>query len=173
MHQRELSLQRHLLIPIAAAILASPGLCAFAAGDPLPKSGSASVHSAWSIAGQFKNLGEKHSVSTGVYWGASFNDTGKGFLHKMVWSCPGATIINGGSYVLHGYCVITDADGDKIYGKSEGKGPAEGLDLVGVVTYEGGTGKYQGIQGSHTYKCSGMGAEGQAFCRQEASYRLP
>ncbi len=38
--------------------------------------------------------------------------------------------------------------------------------------YEGGTGKYQGIQGSHTYKCSGMGAEGQAFCRQEANYRL-
>ena len=38
----------------------------------------------------------------------------------------------------------------KIYGTSEGKGPAEGLDLVGLVTYEGETGKYRGIQGSHT-----------------------
>ena len=82
MHQRELSLQRHLVTPIAAAILASSGLCAYAAGDPIPKSGSASVHSAWSIAGQFKDLGEKHSVSSGVYWGGSFNDAGKGFLHK-------------------------------------------------------------------------------------------
>ena len=76
MHQREPSLQRHLVTQIAAAILASSGLCAYAADGPLPKSGSASVHSAWSIAGQFKDLGEKHSVSTGVYWGASFNDTG-------------------------------------------------------------------------------------------------
>jgi hypothetical protein len=83
------------------------------------------------------------------------------------------TIINSGSYVHHGYCVLTDADGDKIYGTSEGKGPADGIDLVGVVTYEGGTAKYRGIQGSHTYKCSGVGADGQAFCRQEASYRLP
>ena len=173
MHQRKLFLQRHLVTPITAAILASAGLCAYAAGDPLPKSGSASVHSGWSTAGQLKDLGEKHSVATGVHSGASFNDTGKGFLHKMVWRCPSATIINGGSYVVHGYCVITDADGDKIYGKSEGKGPAEGVDLVGMVTYEGGTGKYQGIQGSRTYKCSGMGADGQAFCRQEASYRLP
>ena len=83
------------------------------------------------------------------------------------------TIIYSGSYVHHGYCVLADSDGDKIYGKSEGKGLAEGLDLVGVVTYEGGTGKYLGIQGTHTYKCSGIGADGQAFCRQEASYRLP
>ena len=57
MHQRELSLQRHLVTQIATAILASAGLCAYAAGDPLPKSGSASIHSAWSIAGQFKDLG--------------------------------------------------------------------------------------------------------------------
>ena len=114
MHQRELSLQRHLVTQIAAAILASSGLCAYAAGDPLPKSGSASVHSGWNTAGQVKDLGEKHSVATGVHSGASFNDAGKGFLHKMVWSCPSATIINGGSYVVHGYCVITDADGDKI-----------------------------------------------------------
>ena len=94
-------------------------------------------------------------------------------LHKMAWSCPGVTIIFSGSYVHHGYCALIDSDGDRIYGKSEAKGPAEGVDLVGVVTYEGGTGKYQGIQGSHTFKCSGIGADGQAFCRQEASYRLP
>ena len=87
--------------------------------------------------------------------------------------CPGVTVIYNGSYVLHGYCALTDSDGDKIYGPSEGKGPAEGFDLIGVVTYEGGTGKYRGIQGSHTYKCSGIGTDGQAFCRQEASYRLP
>jgi hypothetical protein len=120
-----------------------------------------------------KDLGDNHAVWTGVYSGASFNDTGKGMFQKTVWSCPGVTIIYNGSYVHHGYCVLTDADGDKIYGTSEGKGPAEGVDLVGVVTYEGGTGKYHGIQGSHTYKCSGVGADGQAFCRQEASYRLP
>ena len=123
--------------------------------------------------GSLRILGDNHAVSPGVYWGTSFNDAGKGFLHKMAWSCPGVTIIYNGSYVLHGSCALPDSDGDKIYGKSEGKGPAEGLDIVGVVTYEGGTGKYLGIQGSHTYKCSGIGTDGQAFCRQEASYRLP
>ena len=165
--------RRHPLALITTAVLASWSVCAYAAGDPLPKSGSPTAHSGWSAAGQVKDLGDKHAVWTGVYSGASFNDTGKGMFHRTVWSCPGVTIIYNGSYVHHGYCVLTDADGDKIYGTSEGKGPAEGVDLVGVVSYEGGTGKYQGIQGSHTYKCSGVGADGQAFCRQEASYRLP
>jgi hypothetical protein len=172
MHLRELFPLRHPVTMIATAILACWSTYPYAA-DQLPKTGSASVHSGWSAVGQLKDLGDTHAVSTGTYWGTSFNDAGKGFLHKMAWSCPGVTIISSGSYVLHGYCVLTDSDGDKIYGKSEGKGPAEGFDLVGVVTYEGGTGKYLGIQGSHTYKCSGIGADGQAFCRQEASYRLP
>jgi hypothetical protein len=157
---------------VAVSILATSSVCATAA-DPLPKSGSASAHSGWSFTGQLKDLGDGHVTSSGVYWGTSFNDAGKGFLHKMAWVCPGVTIIYYGSFVLHGYCALTDSDGDKIYGTSEGKGPAEGVDLVGVVNYEGGTGKYRGIQGSHTYKCSGIGAEGQAFCRQEASYRIP
>jgi len=166
-------LQRHTVIQIAAALLASWSLCAVAAGEALPKSGSASAHSGWSATGQLKDLGENHAVWTGVYWGTSFNDAGKGLFQRTAWICPGATIIQNGSYVHHGYCVLTDADGDKIYGTSEGKGPAEGVDLVGVVTYQSGTGKYAGIQGSHTFKCSGIGADGQAFCRQEASYRFP
>ena len=53
---------------------------------------------------------DNHAVSPGTYWGTSFNDAGKGFLHKMEWSCPGVTIINSGSYVLHGYCVLTDSE---------------------------------------------------------------
>ena len=172
MHLSEPFPLRHRIAMIATAILGCSTIYAYAV-DPLPKNGSASVHSGWSTEAQLKDLGNKHAVSTGTYWGTSFNDAGRGFLHKMAWSCPGTTIISGDSYVLHGYCVLTDSDGDKIYGTSEGKGPAEGLDLVGVVTYESGTGKYLGIQGSHTYKCSGIGADGQAFCRQEASSRLP
>ena len=173
MHPRELFRLRNSVVPIAVALFVAWTTCTFAAGDPLPKSGTASIHSGWSSSGQLKDLGDGHAISPGVYWGTSFNDAGKGFLHQMAWTCPGVTIIYNGSYVLHGYCVFTDSDGDKIYGTSEGKGPAEGLDLVGVVNYEGGTGKYRGIQGSHTYKCRGIGTEGQAFCRQEASYRLP
>ena len=173
MYLRKLFQPRHPVTLLATAILACWSMHTSAAGDPLPKSGTASVHSGWSSIGQLKDLGDNHAVSPGLYWGTSFNDAGKGFLHKMAWNCPGVTIIYSGSYVLHGYCALTDSDGDKIYGPSEGKGPAEGVDLVGVVTYEGGTGKYRGIQGSHTYKCSGIGTDGQAFCRQEASYRLP
>jgi hypothetical protein len=165
---------KQLAAPVLiATALGCLAIGAYAAGEPLPKSGSVTVHSGWSAAGQVKDLGEKHAVWTGVYSGTSFNDAGKGFLHKMAWICPGATMIDGASYVHHGYCFLTDSDGDKLYGKSEGRGPAEGVDLVGVVTYEMGTGKYQGIQGSHTFKCSGIGSDGQAFCRQEASYRLP
>lgn len=164
---------RAVPLVVTATALICFAFAPYAAGEPLSKSGSASVHSGWSAAGQLKDLGEKRAVWTGVYSGTSFNDGGKGFLHKMAWICPGATMINGASYVHHGYCFLTDSDGDKIYGTSEAKGPAEGVDLVGVVTYEAGTGKYQGIQGSHTFKCSGIGTDGQAFCRQEASYRLP
>lgn len=161
------------MIVAATAMLAAWSGSACAAGEPLGKSGSATAHSGWSATGQVKDLGDNHAVWTGVYWGTSFNDSGKGLFHKMVWSCPGTTIIFNGAYVHHGYCAITDADGDKIFGTSEAKGPAEGVDLVGVVTYEAGTGKYRGIQGSHTFKCGGVGADGQAFCRQEATYRFP
>ena len=157
---------------LTAAMLAGWGTAGIA-GETLAKTGSARAHSGWSATGQLKDLGENHAVWTGVYWGASFNDTGKGLFHKVVWNCPGTTIIRNGSYVHHGYCVLTDPDGDKIYGTSEGRGPADGVDLVGTVTYDRGTGKYAGIQGNHTYKCSGVGADSQAFCVQEASYRLP
>ena len=67
-------------------------------------------HSGWSASAQLKDIGDNHAVSPGTYWGTSFNDAGKGFLHKMEWSCPGVTIINSGSYVLHGYCVLTDSE---------------------------------------------------------------
>lgn len=125
---------RAVPLVVTATALICFAFAPYAAGEPLSKSGSASVHSGWSAAGQLKDLGEKRAVWTGVYSGTSFSDGGKGFLHKMAWICPGATMINGASYVHHGYCFLTDSDGDKIYGTSEAKGPAEGVDLGRVNT---------------------------------------
>src|SRR5262245_41550037 len=129
-------------------MLAFRSIGGYAADKTLSNSGSASVHSGWSAAGQLRDLGENHSFWTGSLSGTTVNHAGKGLLHKMAWSCPGVTITYRGSYVHHGYCALIDSDGDRIYSKSEGKGPPERVDLVEAVTYEGGTGKYQGIQGS-------------------------
>ena len=68
MHLRELFQPRHPVTMFATAVLACWSIYAYAA-DQLPKSGSASVNSGWSADGQLKDLGNKHAVSTGTYWG--------------------------------------------------------------------------------------------------------
>jgi hypothetical protein len=50
-----------------------------------------------------------------------------GFLDKTEVSCPAVNdIVNGISIAAHGYCIMTDKDGDKAFLAWRGKGTAPG-----------------------------------------------
>jgi len=138
----------------------------------IPKSGTAKVHSGWFSAGETKKIGEKRLFWVGIYWGVSFNDEGKGFMHQMAWNCPAVNDIMDGTIDAKGNCTLTDPDGDKLYASWTGKG-AVGGEFAGNVNMTGGTGKYTGIQGTWEFRCRGVGPDGQLYCQQQANYKLP
>lgn len=161
-------------VGIAVVLVAAPLSPSLQAAETqLAKSGTAKVHSGWAGVGEVKEVGKNHAVWVGVFYGTSFNDEGKGFLHKMAWICPGTSDIIDGAIVHEGFCTLTDMDGDQLYGPSRGKGPVGDVGFLGTVTYSGGTGKYAGIHGSHVFRCNAIGQHGQVFCTQEANYKLP
>ncbi len=49
---------------------------------PLEKSGTGTIHSGWRAIGEATPAGENRTFWTGATWGVSFNDRGKGFLHR-------------------------------------------------------------------------------------------
>lgn len=72
-------------------------------------------------------------------------------------------------------CVITMANGDKVYFREESTttlkdGVAQTED--GKVTYTGGTGKFKGISGKGTYKAK-FAADGTVTAEGEGEYALP
>lgn len=97
-------------LTVAAVCLGSP---AFA--DVLPKSGTYSAHFGWVFKGDVQELGASRSVSTGMVNGVIFNDAGKGFLHKVRADCTLMNDVKEGRANADGTCVMTDADGDKIF----------------------------------------------------------
>jgi hypothetical protein len=158
---------------MAAVLPIAWTVCAGAADGDLPRSGSVKAHSGWVGIGEVKELGKDHLAWNGVFYGTSYNDQGKGFLEHMAWICPGTSDILNGTITHQGFCTLTDVDGDQIYGINKGSGPLTGPDFTGTVTYNGGTGKYAGIQGGQSYRCQGIGKHGQLFCTKEATYNLP
>ncbi len=158
-------------IGVAISFAVCPALMANAAD--LPKSGTAQVHSGWHSTGEIIEVGPDHSFWNVNFWGVSFNEEGKGFLHDVAWYCPVTIDIVGGDMSAKGgLCVYTDQDGDKFFGEWEGAAPAGG-EFAGELQFTSGTGKYQGITGSHTFRCGGIGDHGQLQCHQTANYKLP
>lgn len=159
------------LLRVAAAAVAF-GPAAFAADGPLSRSGKASFISSWTAtATERHDLGAGYVVDAGVYWGTSTNNAGKGFLHKAAWKCVGSVIGFNNKSVQREYCVVTDPDGDKLYGPADATVSPE-TGLVGNVVYEHGTGKYAGIKGGHNFVCRRVGTDKQAFCESEANWRF-
>lgn len=54
-------------------------------------------------------------------------------------------IVDGIATALHGHCIVTDKDGDKVFSAFERKGSAPGI-IVGTFQWTGVTGKFTGIQ---------------------------
>ena len=141
-------------------------------GQQLAKSGSFEFHSAYKGVGETTEVSEHRSYWSGNYWGLSFNNEGKGFLHNMVWNCPAAYEVVDGTLNMKGFCVLRDADDDKIFGDFAGSGPLGG-ELTGRQDLSGGTGKYAGIQGAWDFRCWAVGADNQFYCHQQGNYKLP
>ena len=124
--------------------------------------------------GESIEAGPAHQYYRGSSYGVAFNDAGEGFLHHSTWVCAFTSDLHKNEGVAHGlaYCTFTDVDGDHIHTTSPSKGPHDGVDLVGMHTFIGGTGKYTGIEGTTSLRCTFAG-QGQAMCTHEATYTLP
>ena len=164
-------MQKPTLKMTAAILAASLAMTAGAAcaEGALPRTGTAEFISEWKSMAAKTDMGEGYIVLAGTFWGTSTNNSETGFLHKAVWNCAGSAIGKSGVFDQIEYCVITDADGDKLYGPAIGKVTPE-TGLVGNVVYEKGTGKYAGIKGGHDFTCKRVGSDGQAFCDSTAEW---
>ena len=140
------------------------------AGD-LPKSGKYSGHYGWTFTGQVQQLGEDRTIYAGVVPGVMFNDKGKGFMHKSRVDCSIYNDVNKGRANAKGTCVVTDADGDKIFveWQCSGKMPA----CPGNERFVGGTGKYKGITGEQTFQGNFIGDTGAGWSDWKGEWKLP
>lgn len=107
--------------------------------------------------GRFQLVGIGEGISAALYeWKITMsNDAGEGFLHNVPGECVGLGLYEEGMDHQSGYCTYTDGDGDKFYERYEhfgivGKGKGWSL---------GGTGKYEGIETTHTYRFDAFSAE--------------
>ncbi len=153
-------------LAFAAACLSLPATAA-----DLPKSGTYSGHYGWTFNGQVQELGPDRTVYAGVLPGVMFNDEGKGFMHKARVDCTLFNDVNKGQANAKGTCVVTDADGDKIFVEwhCAGAMPA----CPGEETLVGGTGKYTGITGKQTFQGNFIGNTGAGWSDWKGEYKLP
>jgi hypothetical protein len=157
---------------VVVLIFATLSVMVHVAEAQLPKSGTGTIHSSYKGDGKTTEIGKNRMYWTGAYWGFSFNDEGKGFLHQMAWDCPAITDINNGMMSTKGSCALTDSDKDKIYVDWTSKGKVGG-ETVGNVTVSDGTGKFAGITGGWDFHCWGIGTDAQLYCHQKYHYKLP
>jgi hypothetical protein len=156
---------------VVVLIFANLSVAVQMAEAQLPKSGTGSIHSGYRGTGKTTKVGKDHMYWVGTYWGVSFNDEGKGFLHKMAWNCPAVSDIKKGVSNNKGLCDLTDKDGDKINGTWSNEGPMN-VEIVGRFDITSGTGKYAGITGGWDIRCSSI-TSAQVYCHQKYSYKLP
>lgn len=165
-------MQKRLMNVATGLVMVLMVMASVTHAEPLGKSGTGTIHSGWKAIGETIPIGENRSFWTGATWGVSFNDQGKGFLHNVAWHCPSINDIDNDMITTKGSCALTDTDGDKIYLDFTAKGPVGG-EFVGRTKMSGGTGKYAGIQGGWDFNCWDAGPDGQLYCHQKYSYKLP
>jgi len=146
--------------------------CVTASAQPLPKSGSFTIHSGWKAVGETTQPAEGRVYGAGMFWGVTFNDKGTGPLHNGNAVCPYTLEIIKGGLTAKGQCTWSDSDGDKIFNDYTGAVDASGV-FDGLNQFTGGTGKFAGIQGKAPFHCKALNANGQYACTQEFEYRLP
>lgn len=118
----------------------------------LAKQGTYAGKFGWYAIGKTLEIKNDHLLFVGEFNGTAFNDTGSGFLHGTSFVCPGMNdILQWVSLASHGYCVVTDKDGDKAFLAWKGHKMTESKRVTGDYHWTGGTGKYAGITGNNTF----------------------
>jgi hypothetical protein len=118
------------------------------------------------------------AVTAGIWQarGVFLNDVPGGFLDKTEVTCPIVNdIVNDAIPAGHGYCTLTDKDGDKAFLVWRGKGTSHGgvFQYEGTFEWTGGTGKFQGLQGNNNYHGNDIGKAGGFVAVYEGEWRLP
>ena len=130
------------------------------------------MFSAWS-AGTTHEIEKGHVFFVGAFSGVFFNDVANGFIDKNAVECPGVNdIVNGLSLANHGYCIVTDKDGDKAFQVWKGKDTSPNVG-GGDFQWTGGTGKYSGIKGNGTYRYTGISNTPGYSVVWEGEWQLP
>ena len=92
-------------------------------------------------------------------------------LHIKTANCPYVSYIDGDTITLRGECAWTDGQ-DNIFTEFNTKFSASKGVSDGVQNFIGGSGKFNGIQGSNPFQCQVVGKEGQFTCTQNWTYQL-
>ena len=149
---------------------------ATAEAQQLPKSGKYTGKYASHLVpevAQTYELEKDHVFVLGRSHGVFFDDVADGFLDKSEVTCAIANDIVGGiSSAIHGYCIVTDKDGDKAFLVHQGKGTAPGS-INGTFQWSGGTGKFSGIQGNNTFRVTSIGKNPASWIVWEGEWQLP
>jgi hypothetical protein len=123
--------------------------------------------------GQTYELEKGHVFVMGLSQGVFLNDVADGFLDKTEVTCPVVEdIANGLIVAMHGYCTMTDKDGDKAFFVWRCKGTPPGS-YAGTFEWTGGTGKFQGLQGNNNFHGSDFGKTPAGLIVWEGEWRLP
>ncbi len=124
-------------------------------------------------SGTAHEIEKGHIFFVGDFSGVFFNEVAGGFIDKTSVTCPGVNdIVSGVSIGNHGYCVVTDKDGDKAFIVWKGKGTEPNVG-GGDAQWIGGTGKFAGVKGGHTYQYNGIADTPRYWVVWEGEYQLP
>ena len=92
--------------------------------------------------------------------GTTQNMKGEKMLDKMSARCTALSVDSGPKKYIDGACVLTDADGDRIFSTFDTRDVDKSQPDLSCGTHiiTGGTGKYAGITGKEPFACNGMPA---------------
>lgn len=156
-----------------ALVLALVATLGVTAQTPVPKQGK--FRGMWGVraTGTSHEIEKGHVFFVGTFSGVFFNDVANGFLDKSSVECPGVNdIVNGLSIANHGYCIVTDKDGDKAFLVWKGKDSSPNVG-GGEQRWTGGTGKYAGLSGNSTYRYTGIGTTPAYAVVWDGEWRIP
>ena len=84
--------------------------------------------------------------------------------------CPGVNDRTSGGAQAHGYCTVTDEDGDKAFVIWQCKGQPR---CDGDFQWTGGTGKYTGLKGTTSFTGVPIGSTASGYSLFNGNWQLP
>lgn len=148
----------------------------------MSRKGKVSGHHAFWTKGNVHQIeDENHILWLGEFTGPFLNDEGEGFIHGSAWRCPGINeMVDGKTTEAHGYCTVTDGEGDEAFLKWRADPSARAGELKGKSWWTGGTGKYKGLKGENEWEIGHQimpkrpGEEGAVgFSNFRGEYEIP